>query len=249
MKMHYGQLAEAVVNWAIEESLRERIVAIDLETKVTGEHGFLSGETILSIAVAYRKSSGGIHTEVFTLEEETLDAEIEILQRLNNFMLDVQPMILLGYGLTSYDVPLLNLKLRDVSKREGKKGKKLIFWGILDCIGRSFILDMKHPIRFEIAKYSFTNPKILSLDEVVNHEMFHGLRLMRTKNLVPKVYGSVDKGERIHRLWKNNKRDFERYAKGDVHDVLLIFEHLFLGSAESEKGKNRDLFRNGNEGD
>jgi len=232
--MHYGHLAQAVVDWAVENGQRDRIAAIDLETKVIGESGFLSNEIILSIAVAHRKSTGELRSEIYTLDEETDDAEISLLQQFNDFMLDVKPMILLGYSLTSYDIPLLNLKLRDVEERGRKKGEKIIFWGILDCISRAFILDMKHPARFEIAKYSFGNPKILPLDRIVNHERFRGLPLMRTKNLVPRGSDPADKGKRIYQLWKKNRLDFERYAKGDVHDVLLIFEHLFLNS-KSEK--------------
>lgn len=240
MSMHYGHLAQAVVDWVVENGQRERIAAIDLETKVVGGSRFLSNETILSIAVAHRKSTGELCSEIYTLEEETHDAEVRLLRRLNDFMLDVRPMILLGYSLTSYDIPLLNLKLRDVSESGRGKGEKIIFWGILDCIGRAFILDMKHPIRFEIAKYSFGNPKILPLDEVVNHERFHGLPLMRTKNLVPKGKDPADKGERIYQLWKNHRLDFERYAKGDVHDVLLIFEHLFLNDTKLAKNSGRN---------
>lgn len=33
----------------------------------------------------------------------------------------------------------------------------------------------------------------------------------------------------IYDLWKNDRKSFEKYVKGDVHDTLLVAEDLFRG--------------------
>jgi hypothetical protein len=121
---------------------------------------------------------------------------------------------LIGFNLTGYDIPLLNMKLR--------KYKDHKLWGITDTIGRCYVLDMKHPIRFELAKFS-GSPKFVSLKDVVNHKRFASLSLMRSKN----VLTSSNKGQEIFELWKKNGDVFRNYAEGDARDVLAIFLDIF----------------------
>lgn len=216
MNHHHGDLANIVIEWVVRTGNLERILALDLETKVLEENGFLTGETILCVSLA-RFLDGNVCNKLILLEEESPEGEAKLLAQLNDFLLEVRPLVLVGFNLCGYDVPLLNLKLREHSNQ--------IFWGIKDTIERSFHLDMKHPIRFELAKYS-NGPKICSLGKVVEHPRFKHLPLMRTKSLVPQTVGS--KGLEIFNMWKNDKRNFKAYAKGDVNDVLLLFEELFL---------------------
>jgi DNA polymerase elongation subunit (family B) len=58
-------------------------------------------------------------------------------------LLAKSPLVLIGYNLTGYDIPLLHMKLRKY--REHKT------WGISDAIGRCYVLDMMHPVRSELA--------------------------------------------------------------------------------------------------
>jgi hypothetical protein len=49
--------------------------------------------------------------------------------------------------------------------------------------------------------------------------------MMRTKKLVS---SADNKGLEIYNMWKNDRRSFKAYAKGDVNDVMMLFHELFL---------------------
>jgi len=218
MNYHHGDLAEAVVKWLIETGNVERALSIDLETKVLNEDEFLTGELILCVSLAYF-ANRKVCKKVLVLEEENLQSEGKLLSAFDDFLLQMRPLVLIGYNLCGYDIPLLNLKLRMHLER--------IYWGIKDTIERCFPIDMKHPIRFELARYSSDGaPKILPLSKVVAHERWAELPLMRTKNLVSNTVGK--KGREIYQMWKKDREEFVKYAEGDANDVLLIFEELFL---------------------
>lgn len=220
MNYHHGDLAETVVQWLVDSDNLEKVLSIDLETKVLNKNEFLTGELILCISVAYFED-GKACKKVFVLEEENLESEGNMLHALDEFFLQKRPLVLLGYNLCGYDVPLLHLRLRKHPER--------IYWGIQDTIDRSFLLDMKHPIRFELAKYSEDGkPKILPMSKVVKNERWVKLPLMRTKDIVCATQG--DKGCEIYRLWKEERKKFIKYAEGDAYDILLIFKELFLSN-------------------
>jgi DNA polymerase elongation subunit (family B) len=212
LKLNYGDLENKVVEWILETGNLDRVVSIDLETKVL-DGQFVTGERILAISLAY-VNGDNIESRVIVLREDTDNNELELLHEFDKFLLEARPLVLIGFNLTGYDIPLLNMKLRKY--REDK------FWGIADTIERCYVLDMKHPIRFELAKFS-GSPKFVSLRDVVNHERFASLPLMRSKN----VLISADKGQEIFELWKKNAEVFRSYAEGDVKDVLTIFMDLF----------------------
>lgn len=214
---HHGDLAEAVVTWIAESDCLEKVLSIDLETKVLKKEDFLTGEPILSVSLAYFED-GKTCKKVIVLEDENLEAEGRMFDELETFLSQKRPLLLLGYNLCGYDIPLIHLRLRKHPER--------IYWVIQDTIDRSFLLDMKHPIRFELAKYAQDGkPKILPLAKVVKHERWDGLPLMRTKNIVSETQG--DKGCEINRLWKDDREKFLRYTEGDANDILLIFRELF----------------------
>lgn len=48
---------------------------------------------------------------------------------------------------------------------------------------------------------------------------------MNTKNIVSDIKG--DKWEVIRTLWKNDRKKFEKYIEGDVHDTLVLVEDVF----------------------
>jgi DNA polymerase elongation subunit (family B) len=216
MSYGYEALAKAVVDWIVSQGYNERILCLDLETKVLSRKEFLTNERILAISLA-RRIDTKVETEVLVLQEETDEAEESLIARFDEIVRQIRPLILLGYNVSSYDIPLLTMKLRMLPKP---------YWGIKDLLERSFILDTKYPVSFELANRDKTNPKIVGLDKVVNHPRFSHLPLMRSKNMLT-LNGEIDKGVVIYELWKHQREDFVRYAKGDVHDVLIIFEELY----------------------
>jgi hypothetical protein len=212
LKLNYGDLENKVVEWINETGNIDRVLCIDLETKVL-EGQFLTNERILAVSLAYVRG-GAIESKVLVLTEDNDESELELLQQFDRLLLEARPLVLIGFNLTGYDIPLLNMKLRKYPEHK--------MWGISDAIGRSYVLDMKHPIRFELGKFT-GSPKFVSLKEVVNHQRFASLPLMRSKN----VLTSNNKGEEIFELWKQNGDVFRNYAEGDARDVLLIFLNLF----------------------
>jgi hypothetical protein len=212
LKLNYGDLENTVVQWIAETGNLDRVLCIDLETKVL-DGQFVTGERILAVSLGYIHD-GNIESRVIVLRKDDDSSELELLHEFDKFLLEVRPLVLIGFNLTGYDIPLLNMKLRKY--REDK------FWGIADALGRCYVLDMKHPIRFELAKFS-GSPKFVSLRDVVNHQRFASLPLMRSKN----VLTSDNKGQEIFELWKRNGSIFKDYAEGDARDVLLIFLNMF----------------------
>jgi hypothetical protein len=212
LKLNYGDLENKVVEWIAETGNLDRVLCIDLETKVLdGE--FLTNERILAVSLAYLVDDR-IESKIFVLSRDDDESELEVLQQVDKFLLQARPLLLIGFNLTGYDIPLLNMKLRKY--RDPK------LWGITDAIGRCYVLDMKHPIRFELGKFS-GSPKFVSLKDVVNHKRFASLPLMRSKN----VLTSNNKGQEIFGLWKKNGDVFKNYAEGDARDVLAIFLDIF----------------------
>jgi len=212
LKLNYGDLENKVVEWIAETGNLDRVVCIDLETKVL-DGQFVTGERILAISLSYMHGDN-IESRVIVLRADDDGSELELLREFDKFLLEIRPLVLIGFNLTGYDIPLLNMKLRKYSDNK--------FWGITDAVGRCYVLDMKHPIRFELAKFS-GSPKFVSLRDVVNHPRFASLPLMRSKN----VLTSANKGQEIFELWKKNNRTFKDYAEGDARDVLLIFLNIF----------------------
>jgi DNA polymerase elongation subunit (family B) len=212
LRLNYGDLEKQVVEWIDETGNLDRILCIDLETKVLdGE--FVTGERILAVSLGYMHGDS-IESRVIVLRKDDDSSELELLREFDKFLLEVRPLVLIGFNLTGYDIPLLNMKLRKYSDDK--------LWGIADALGRCYVLDMKHPIRFELAKFS-GSPKFVSLRDVVNHQRFASLPLMRSKN----VLTSTNKGQEIFELWRKNGSTFKNYAEGDTRDVLLIFLNIF----------------------
>jgi hypothetical protein len=213
ISLNYGDLENQVVQWLAENDNLHRVVCIDLETKVIKGTKFVSGERILAVSLAYLNGET-IETQILVLEEDNDECELKLLKQLDDFLLSHRPLILIGFNLTGYDIPLLNMKLRKYWETK--------LWGITDATGRGYILDMKHPIRFELAKYN-GSPKFMSLAQVIDHQRFATLPLMRAKATLT----GENKGEEIFALWTQKSQKFKRYAEGDVKDVFLIFEDLF----------------------
>ncbi len=214
--MSYLSVAWAAVGQARAAGI-SRVVSLDLETKVLdGDNGFLTGETLLAASLAWRETAS-VRTETFVLTEETQNDEWKLLGGLDSLLHGLKPLVLVGYCINRYDVPLLHLKTRKTPRP---------FWGIEDTTCRAFILDLKDPVRFAIAQYDGSSPRMVPLDLVLRHDRFSQLPLMRVKGLV-EGGDRKTREEAIYQLWKHNREAFATYCKGDAHDALLIFEELF----------------------
>jgi DNA polymerase elongation subunit (family B) len=216
MSYDYDRLAIAVVEWAVSHGHSDRIVSLDLETKVLGQDEFLTAETVLSIAFA-RHTDSKVESKIFTLKDETPTAEDQLFFSANQFVAATRPLVIIGYNITGYDIPLLQMKLRNLPTP---------YWALKDMVERAFLLDLRHPLKFELADFDGSKIKIWKLEDVLNHERFSHLPLMKAKDI---LNGSKDeKGIKIYEMWKKRRADFERYAVGDVVDVLALFEELYL---------------------
>lgn len=217
MSYDYNQLANAVIEWAVSNGQSDRVVSLDLETKVLSPDKFLTNETVLSIAFA-RRACNRVDSKILTLEEESAESEGELFSHANQFIESVRPLVIVGYNITGYDVPLLQTKLRSFPTP---------YWAIKDMIGRAFVLDLKDPLKFELANFDGSRLKIRCLEEVLNHERFSHLPLMKAKNVLNGA-NKEEKGIKIYEMWRKHSADFEKYAIGDVVDVLALFEELYI---------------------
>ena len=219
MTFHYGHLAQRVIETLIRENEIQRIVSLDLETKVLRPEDFLTGEPILATSLAYLEDEE-IQTRVLVVNEEGPKSEEGLMSELDSFLIEMRPLVIVGYNNTGYDLPLLTLKVRHSS---------VPFWALKDTLSRSFPLDMMHVVRFEIASYDRTAPHILSLEKVLRHPRFAQLPLLNGKRLI-NVAG-MDKGQAIYNLWKTDRKTFQKYSEADAKDVFTIFKHLFIDKA------------------
>ena len=235
MDMHplgYDELASSIVETIHARGEWHRVVSIDLETKIEKKTDFLTGERLLAIGIA-RRTGASVEIRTFRLKDESDDAEIELLYEAARHLAPVHPLLLLGYNIAGYDYPLLNMKLKwhdDLLRARLPDGQKPIFpreyWGLKDALTRAFVLDMMHPLRFALAAHDNLTPKYKSLADVVAHQRFANVSLMRRKQLAEGA-STENKGKVIYDMWKGHDPNFERYLEGDVHDVLLLAEEMY----------------------
>ena len=218
--MHGGDIAHTIISSVVEAGQRNRIISLDLETRVLGSPPmFLTGESILSFAWAYR-SPAGLVTGIRVAENVSASGELRILLEINEILQALRPLVVVGYNYLGYDHPLLTFKIR----RFEESGACPPLWGIRQVL-RTVSIDIIENIRFELARYaSDGRARYVSLETALNHHHFKTLPLKRAKSLA----GSKEqRGEMIYSLWKNDRNRFCEYALGDVHDTLLLSESLF----------------------
>lgn len=235
----YDELAMSAVKAVCNADQWHRAVSIDLETKIMDKGDFLTGERLLGIGFARRISDDRVETRALRLKDDTDEAEVELLNEAARWLSSVRPLVLLGFNIAGYDYPLLSLKIKwydDRARKSCHEGEKPFFpkeyWALKDAMTRAFVLDMMHPLRYEIARHDFCTPKYRSLAYVVSHKRFENLPLMRRKGLADAdVHSNKDKqmgkGQKIFEMWKNHDPSFENYLEGDVHDVLLLAEEIY----------------------
>jgi len=248
----YDELAKATVDAVCNAGQWHRAVSVDLETKIMKKSDFLSGERLLGIGFA-RRTCDGVETRTLRLKDDSDEAEAELLNEAARWLYGVRPLLLLGYNIAGYDYPLLSLKIKwydDRARAACKEGEKPMFpreyWALKDAMTRAFVLDMMHPLRYEIARHDSCTAKYRSLSFVVSHKRFAEMKLMRRKGLAEadasagkdaevRKDAQMNKGLKIYEMWKSDDPAFESYLEGDVHDVLLLAEEIYsIGKIEKK---------------
>ncbi len=200
------------------KSYWKRVIAFDMETHVPDQR-YLTGERILAISFARRiggefLKSDGIEIKTLFLEEDTDDAEIDLLLRFGKELGRIKPICVLGYGMRQYDIPLLAIKKQYYG--EHMKSRKE-FWRIVDFVESALHIDLYHILKYKGYR---------KFDQVINSEEFASLPLKRTKNIV--TGERTEKAMKIYELWEKNRDQLKEYVEGDVHDSLLIAEKILL---------------------
>jgi len=215
--MHYGLFEEKVV----EAVPTNQIIFLDLEIHpyVDKPEEMLSqSRQIIGIGVTYLSQE---EPTLFIAEEEGAPYELKILRELDKYIQSTRPLLVVGYGISSFDRPFLTLKMKSQYRSE-----KL--WAINDMIERAYFLGLSHSIRFYLSNRGHTEkPSFISLEAVLEHQAFRDLPLRREeKKLAPKGEDFAEKGKMITKLWKENREKFKAYLASDVYNCLVLFKFL-----------------------
>ncbi len=188
----------------------KRVMAIDLETLV--KKGFLENEEIIAVSLGTIQGT----YKVLMSYPDSHD-EYELLKEVDNFMDTYQPEVIIGYNHVNYDITLINTKLVKLSYSKQLFNLKYFF-------GTSYLLDMMYvcalDMRLRMGEY-----KLNSLKKVLNYDAYADLDLMRVKDNVS-IEG-MNPAEAVEFLWKNDREKLIEYSKGDVHDIIEIYKHIF----------------------
>lgn len=223
----YEDIGRHLVHHLVENNEWYRAVSIDAEVDL---RVLDDPERIpLSVSLA-RRVDQQIEVRKFVLNEETREDEARLLGELGTAFQSIRPLLLIGFNINTFDKPVLALKLRQLDNTFKKEGKRHPwYWALRDAIGRSHVLDIIDSTRFEIAEHDGKNPSFVQLEDAINHPRFRHLPFKNTKHIVSSrmTADPYSKWDVIHDLWQNDRRLFEQYIEGDVHDTLLIAEDLF----------------------
>lgn len=216
--MHYGTFEETIVK-AVPI---DQVIALDLEIHphVKKPEEMLSpSRQIIGIGVMYFTEK---EPTLFVAEDEGTQHELAILRSFNNFIKSQRPLLVVGYGISSFDRPLLTLKMKTQFRDE-----KL--WAINDMIERAYFLGLAHSIRFYLYNKGYIDrPSFMGLGTVVEQQAFKDLPLRREeKKLVPKGEDFAEKGRRISKLWKEDREKFGMYLASDVFNCYVLYKFLY----------------------
>lgn len=215
--MHYGTLEDAIVK-AVPTS---QIVALDLEIHPhvkKPEEMLLPSRQIIGVGAMYFTDE---EPTLFIAEEEGMEHELAILRDFDRFIKSRRPLLVVGYGISSFDRPFLTLKMKTKYRDE-----KL--WAINDMIERAHFLGLAHPIRFYLYNKGYTEkPSFMDLETVLEQQAFKDLPLRREeKKLAPKGEDFAEKGKRITKLWKEDREKFRMYLASDVYNCYVLYKFL-----------------------
>jgi len=215
--LHYGVFEEEI----IKATPIDQIVALDLEIHPhvkKPEEILLPSRQIIGIGVMYFTDD---KPTLFVAEEEGTEYELAILRDFDDFIKSQRPLLVVGYGISSFDRPFLTTKMKTQYRTE-----KL--WAINDMIERAHFLGLAHPIRFYLYNKGYTEkPSFMNLETVLEQKAFKDLPLRREdKKLAPKGEDFAEKGKRITKLWKENREGFRRYLASDVYNCFVLCDFL-----------------------
>lgn len=198
--MHYGAFEETIVKTVPID----QIIALDLEIHPhvkKPEEMLLPSRQIIGIGAMYFTDK---EPTLFIAEEEGTQYELAILESFDNFIKSQRPLLVVGYGISSFDRPFLTLKMKTQYR-----DKKL--WAINDMIERAHFLGLAHPIRFYLYNKGYTEkPSFLDLETVLEHRAFRDLPLKRKeKKLLQKEKALPKKGEGYQNYGEKIEKNLE----------------------------------------
>lgn len=218
---HYGDFIEEIIKMVPEN----RILVLDIETAPPAETRkelLEFPKKIIGLGAMYTHQR---EPHLFITEGRDFQQEREMLQQFNDF-LHRKPFVIVGYGISSFDRPILTVKLK---KEYGEEQ----WWDITDPLERAYCLDLINPVSF----YLYNRDEIDSLsplpfEEVITFQVFKDLPLRKKeKELAPKGKHFIEKGKKIVNLWENEKDKFKSYLRCDVWNCNEIFKQIYeLGS-------------------
>jgi DNA polymerase elongation subunit (family B) len=213
-KLILEELNISILRLLKNEWSKGRVIALDMETSVVDPDNFLTNERILSISFARRVSGKfmkrrGVSVKTIFLDDDDDASEKSLLEKLDRELSDVKPLGVIGYGVRFYDIPLLVIK---------RRYHKLLLWKLIDLTESTAVIDLYHILKYKGYK---------KLEGALSSQEFRHLPLKRTKQLVSSYRD--EKGKDIYRLWKKDRETLREYSEGEVHDLLLLAEHLAFG--------------------
>lgn len=231
--MNYDDVQRTVVNYLYRNRAWNRAISLDLEADLETLND--PKKLMLSLSVASRNGDK-IEVRNFILDEETEAGETAVIGQFGEYCQETRPLLVTGYGITDFDLPVLLLKMRQLDiKFKKERTYTPGHWAFRDTLRRAYFLDMVDPVRFEIGRADNTSPKFVDLETAISHKRFQHLPFRNTKHIVSDLEEKLklNKWEVIYQLWKsrNESEDFKQYIEGDVHDSLLLTEELFLPKA------------------
>lgn len=214
---------------------KKSIISLDIEASLDIRYR-PKKEKMLSLSVA-RRADSKIQVKNFIRNSKGSEFE-EILEPFGKYcMRRTRPLVIVGYNIISFDLPVLMEKLELWNKRLKSMGNNdKNYWCLRDAFGKAYVIDIMWAVREEMHKDSGRSAQRLpSLEEAIryfssrpNHPDFKN-----TKGILDEAArrcGELcksDKWEVIKYLWRKEQKNFKDYIEGDAHDTLLLAEMLF----------------------
>lgn len=201
-----------------EKGLWSQVVALDLETKILNLDDFLTGERILGVSLAKRKTTGEIEQKSLVLEQDNNVKEFELIKTTSDIVKSWNPLVIVGYGCRDYDLPLLAFK------KQKAKLQEIYLWGISDILNASAHIELAELSKYILTKKYNEKQRYRSMLEIMKHKHFNDLPFKLSKEVfTPSRKG---KGIDIYKNWKEKNDKFMKYLSGEAYDQLLIAERI-----------------------
>lgn len=225
--MNHADLQQTIVDCLVEGGIWHRAVSLDIEADLNTLDD--PKKPVLSVSVSNREF-GEVKTRNFILDSETQDSELKLVGQLGEFCESIRPLVIIGYNLNRFDLLILSLKIRQLDRLfQTTHEYSSAYWALRETMGRSYFLDVIDPVRFAISDMDHTSPRMVSLENALQHKRFSHLPFIDSKEVATRVQKERDLGrwEAIHYLWQSDRTAFKKYITGDSHDTLLLAEDLF----------------------